>query len=148
MKKAYEYSKMCGADVCLGIRLRDSGRVFTFMADDSGFWSKFDASLVRMTGVSQESVLISNRKNAIPFQFARLVLILHALPTIQILRSSLPSWMIRGYSCYSLVRCTVFWPRIALWLDHRGLYKKKYLEGIKYVPHYILYSSASGSAER
>jgi hypothetical protein len=88
MKKAYEYSKMCGADVCLGIRLRDSGRVFTFLADDSGFWSKFDASLVRMTGVSQESVLISNRKNAIPFQFARLVLILHALPTIQILRSS------------------------------------------------------------
>ncbi|KAH1607624.1 hypothetical protein KXX21_005129 [Aspergillus fumigatus] len=36
---------MCGADICLGIRLRDSGRVFTFMADASGFWSKFDASL-------------------------------------------------------------------------------------------------------
>jgi hypothetical protein len=51
MKKAYEYSKMCAADVCLGIRLRDSGRVFTFMADASGFWSKFDTSLVRMIRV-------------------------------------------------------------------------------------------------
>lgn len=24
MKKAYEYSKICAADVCLGIRIRDS----------------------------------------------------------------------------------------------------------------------------
>jgi hypothetical protein len=56
MKKAYEYSKMCGADVCLGIRLRDSGRVFTFMADASGFWSKFDTSLVRKIGVSHKSM--------------------------------------------------------------------------------------------
>lgn len=55
MKKAYEYSKMCGADICLGIRLRDSGRVFTFMADASGFWSKFDASLVRMIGLLHTS---------------------------------------------------------------------------------------------
>lgn len=55
MKKAYEYSKMCGADICLGIRLRDSGRVFTFMADASGFWSKFDASLVRMIGALHTS---------------------------------------------------------------------------------------------
>ncbi|KAJ0419236.1 hypothetical protein BJY00DRAFT_302343 [Aspergillus carlsbadensis] len=26
IKKAYEYSKLCEADVCLGIRLRGSGR--------------------------------------------------------------------------------------------------------------------------
>ncbi|KAJ6096880.1 hypothetical protein N7486_007626 [Penicillium sp. IBT 16267x] len=38
-KKALEYSEMCGADVCLGIRIRQSGKVFIFCADASGFWS-------------------------------------------------------------------------------------------------------------
>jgi SRF-type transcription factor (DNA-binding and dimerisation domain) len=33
IKKAYEYSAMCDADVCLGIRLEENGRVFTFCSD-------------------------------------------------------------------------------------------------------------------
>ncbi|KAJ5335838.1 uncharacterized protein N7506_005774 [Penicillium brevicompactum] len=37
MKKACEYSKMCDADVCLGIRLRETGQVF-LLSDSSGFW--------------------------------------------------------------------------------------------------------------
>ncbi|KAF3398127.1 hypothetical protein F1880_005598 [Penicillium rolfsii] len=37
--KSQEYSEMCGADVCLGIRIRESGQVFIFSADSSGFWS-------------------------------------------------------------------------------------------------------------
>lgn len=28
IKKAHEYSKLCSADVCVGIRLRDSGQVY------------------------------------------------------------------------------------------------------------------------
>lgn len=46
IKKANEYSKLCSADVCLGIRLRDSGRVYTFLADESGFWSSFESQVV------------------------------------------------------------------------------------------------------
>jgi hypothetical protein len=38
-KKALEYSEMCGADVCLGIRIRQSGKVLIDCADASGFWS-------------------------------------------------------------------------------------------------------------
>lgn len=37
MKKAYEYSKMCDADVCSGIRHRETGQVFLLSADRSGF---------------------------------------------------------------------------------------------------------------
>jgi hypothetical protein len=47
MKKAYEYSELCDADVCVGIRLRESGHVFTFLSDPTGFWSKLDSLLVR-----------------------------------------------------------------------------------------------------
>jgi hypothetical protein len=57
MKKAYEYSELCDADVCVGIRLRESGHVFTFLSDPTGFWSKLDSLLetyyprpVRKTG--------------------------------------------------------------------------------------------------
>ncbi|KAJ5989706.1 hypothetical protein N7481_004916 [Penicillium waksmanii] len=39
MKKASEYSKMCDADVCIGIRLRETGQVHVLTADDSGFWA-------------------------------------------------------------------------------------------------------------
>jgi hypothetical protein len=46
MKKASEYSKMCGADVCLGIRIRDTGRVYMFSADASGFWGFVGSQLV------------------------------------------------------------------------------------------------------
>lgn len=49
MRKAYEYSKLCEADVCLGIRIRDSGRVFTFLADSTGFWSSLNSQLVSFT---------------------------------------------------------------------------------------------------
>jgi hypothetical protein len=38
MKKSSEYSKKCGADVCLCIRIRDTGRFYMFSADASGFW--------------------------------------------------------------------------------------------------------------
>jgi hypothetical protein len=38
-KKSHEYSNKCGADVCLGIRIRESGKIFIFSADISGFWS-------------------------------------------------------------------------------------------------------------
>ncbi|CAG8013624.1 unnamed protein product [Penicillium salamii] len=37
MKKAYEYSEICEADVCLGIRLRETDQVFILSADASGF---------------------------------------------------------------------------------------------------------------
>lgn len=46
MKKACEYSKMCDADVCLGIRLRETGQVFIFSADASGFWAFLRSKLV------------------------------------------------------------------------------------------------------
>ncbi|CRL22549.1 unnamed protein product [Penicillium camemberti] len=44
-KKLHQYSKLCGADVCLGIRIRDTGRVFTFSADRSGFWAFLSSKL-------------------------------------------------------------------------------------------------------
>ena len=46
MKKACEYSKMCDADVCLGIRLRETGQVFLLSADSSGFWGFLGTQLV------------------------------------------------------------------------------------------------------
>jgi hypothetical protein len=46
MKKASEYSKICGADVCLGIRIRDTGRVYILSADASGFWGFVGSQLV------------------------------------------------------------------------------------------------------
>ncbi|KAJ6004604.1 hypothetical protein N7540_012973 [Penicillium herquei] len=39
MKKALEYSRICSADVCLGIRMRETGRVHILSADSSGFWN-------------------------------------------------------------------------------------------------------------
>ncbi|KAJ5291523.1 hypothetical protein N7478_000774 [Penicillium angulare] len=39
MKKAYEYSKLCNADVCMGIRMRETGQVHILSADPSGFWA-------------------------------------------------------------------------------------------------------------
>jgi hypothetical protein len=32
-KKAYEFSALCDADVCLGIRIRETGQVFTLCID-------------------------------------------------------------------------------------------------------------------
>ncbi|KAJ5776737.1 uncharacterized protein N7511_001748 [Penicillium nucicola] len=45
MKKASEYSKMCDADVCVGIRLRETGQVFILSADTSGFWAFLSSQL-------------------------------------------------------------------------------------------------------
>jgi uncharacterized ferredoxin-like protein len=47
MTKACEYSKMCDADVCLGIRLRETGQVYILSADASGFWAFLGSQLVR-----------------------------------------------------------------------------------------------------
>ncbi|OJZ80013.1 hypothetical protein ASPFODRAFT_469175 [Aspergillus luchuensis CBS 106.47] len=45
LRKAYEYSKLCDADVCLGIRTRESGQVTTFLSDSTGFWSDLSSQL-------------------------------------------------------------------------------------------------------
>lgn len=54
--KLQQYSEMCGADVCLGIRIRDSGEVFIFSADSSGFWSFLRSQLVCAFDLSKLSV--------------------------------------------------------------------------------------------
>jgi myosin heavy subunit len=47
MKKAREYSKLCEADVCVGIRLRETGQVFFILsADVSGFGGFLGLQLV------------------------------------------------------------------------------------------------------
>ncbi|KAJ5179435.1 hypothetical protein N7492_002645 [Penicillium capsulatum] len=46
MKKAYEYSKMCDADVYVGIRLRETGQLYILSSDSSGFWSFLTSQLV------------------------------------------------------------------------------------------------------
>lgn len=48
-KKLDEYSKLCGADVCFGIRIRESGQVFIYSADDLGFWDYLGSHLVCLT---------------------------------------------------------------------------------------------------
>lgn len=48
MKKAWEYSVKCDADVCLGIRLRDNGQVHILSADSSGFWAFISQQLVSL----------------------------------------------------------------------------------------------------
>ena len=46
MKKACEYSRMCSADVCVGIRIRETGQVHILSADTSGFWAFLSSQLV------------------------------------------------------------------------------------------------------
>lgn len=46
MKKAFEYSKMCNADVCVGIRMRETGQVHILSADATGFWAFLTTELV------------------------------------------------------------------------------------------------------
>lgn len=48
MKKASEYSKLCGADVFVGIRLKGSNRLYTLLADTSGFWSPLVTQFVSL----------------------------------------------------------------------------------------------------
>ncbi|KAJ5462472.1 hypothetical protein N7530_010677 [Penicillium desertorum] len=45
MRKAAEYSKMCDADVCVGIRLGETGQIFILLADASGFWAFLGSQL-------------------------------------------------------------------------------------------------------
>ncbi|KAJ5131480.1 uncharacterized protein N7515_007519 [Penicillium bovifimosum] len=45
LKKASEYSKMCDADVCVGIRMRETGQVHILSADSSGFWAFLTSQL-------------------------------------------------------------------------------------------------------
>ncbi|CAG7990892.1 unnamed protein product [Penicillium salamii] len=45
MKKACEYSRLCEADVCLGIRIRETGQVFILLADSSELWGFLGAHL-------------------------------------------------------------------------------------------------------
>ena len=37
-KKAYEYGVECDADVCVVLRIRQNGQIFTFNSDSSGHW--------------------------------------------------------------------------------------------------------------
>jgi hypothetical protein len=46
IKKVYEMSALCDADVFLGIRIRKNGRVSTFCANRTGIWSPFASHLV------------------------------------------------------------------------------------------------------
>lgn len=52
MKKAYEYSKLCNVDVCMGIRMRETGQVHILSADASGFWAFLALQLVSFTMTS------------------------------------------------------------------------------------------------
>ncbi|CDM38407.1 Transcription factor, MADS-box [Penicillium roqueforti FM164] len=47
IKKAREYSRLCEADVCVGIRLRRTGQVFILSADVSGFWGFLGPLIIR-----------------------------------------------------------------------------------------------------
>jgi hypothetical protein len=49
MKKASEYSEMCDADVCVAIRMRETGQIHILSADTSGFWAFLTLQLVRNT---------------------------------------------------------------------------------------------------
>lgn len=57
-KKSHEYSQLCGADVCLGIRIRESGKVFIFSSDTSGFWSFLGPHLVCVEKLRSHSIHI------------------------------------------------------------------------------------------
>jgi hypothetical protein len=45
-KKVYEFSALCDADVCLGIRIQETGQIFTLCVDTLGIWSSFRSQLV------------------------------------------------------------------------------------------------------
>jgi hypothetical protein len=48
IKKAYEYSLECDADVYISIRIKKNGRVFTFNSDSTRGWPLSDAQIVRL----------------------------------------------------------------------------------------------------
>lgn len=65
MKKASEYSELCDAEVCVGIRFRESGRVFTFMSNPNGFWSKLDLLLVSYIRASSRLYMLTMMQGGI-----------------------------------------------------------------------------------
>jgi SRF-type transcription factor (DNA-binding and dimerisation domain). len=46
IKKAYELSCSCDADVFFGVRIKNSGHIYTFCADSTGIWSSISSQLV------------------------------------------------------------------------------------------------------
>lgn len=46
MKKAFEVSRSCEADVFFGVRMKNSGHIYTFCADSTGIWSFISSQLV------------------------------------------------------------------------------------------------------
>lgn len=66
MKKACDYSKMFDADVCVGIRLRETGEVMFLSADPLGFWDSFRSRLVHnTTNTQREAWHADNPRNPI-----------------------------------------------------------------------------------
>ena len=58
MAKACEYSKMCDVDVCLGIRLCETGQVYIFFGRCLVFWALLGFQLVRHQCYLMESPLM------------------------------------------------------------------------------------------
>ena len=46
IKRAYEYSRECDADVYMSIRIHKNGQVFTFTSDSTGEWPRSEAEMV------------------------------------------------------------------------------------------------------
>lgn len=57
LKKAYELSIMANAEVFLGIRFRDTGRVKTSCADTTGIWPSHLSHLVSKRLVKMREIL-------------------------------------------------------------------------------------------
>ena len=48
-KKAYEYGVECDADVCVVLRIRKDGQIYTYNSDSSGHWPPPQQDLVCLT---------------------------------------------------------------------------------------------------
>jgi hypothetical protein len=57
IKKAYEYSLKCNADVYISIRIKRNGQIFTFNSDLTQEWPISEAQIVRYS-LSRSSILI------------------------------------------------------------------------------------------
>jgi hypothetical protein len=66
MKKAFKYSELCDAKVCIGICFRESGYVFTFVSDLNRFWSKLDSLLISMRAISCLYTLMMMQGDILP----------------------------------------------------------------------------------
>ncbi|KKA16944.1 hypothetical protein T310_9441, partial [Rasamsonia emersonii CBS 393.64] len=52
MKKAYEYSVLCAADVFLAIIIRENGRVYTLCLDQAGILSHIQSQSVSSSSIT------------------------------------------------------------------------------------------------